>query len=85
MLAPLLATLTLLHTARGAAVQPQLPFVAPSASSASSGRGDVGEPTEWNVLHHLSGISPYFSHGPNPSPPEGCDVVNVAMIARHGS
>lgn len=70
--------------AYAAAVQHQLPFLSHSDPS------DVGQAPaqdhEWNVLHHLAGISPYFnSHGPDPSPPEGCEVVNIAMIARHGS
>lgn len=104
MLVPLLAVAgaaaTLLQTANGAALQPQLPFVAPSTPTSSGIISDVGNADvkpdkgskslkndpDWNVLHHLAGISPYFnSHGPDPTPPEGCEVVNMAMIARHGS
>lgn len=42
--------------------------------------------SDFNVLHHLSGISPYFqSHGPDVLNPKGCKVANVAILARHGS
>jgi acid phosphatase len=52
----------------------------------------VGDQTynsyKFNILHHLSGISPYFESNNdqlNPSPPQGCEVDKTAYLIRHGS
>ena len=42
----------------------------------------------FNILQHLSGISPYFESNANdlsPEPPQGCDVSKAAYLVRHGS
>jgi hypothetical protein len=43
---------------------------------------------QFNILHHLSGISPYFESNNdelNPDPPEGCTIDKTAYLIRHGS
>ena len=43
---------------------------------------------QFNVLQHLSAISPYFESNANtlsPDPPHGCDVSKAAYLVRHGS
>ena len=43
---------------------------------------------KFNVLQHLTAISPYFesnSEGLNPDPPEGCSVDKAIYQVRHGS
>ena len=43
---------------------------------------------KFNILHHLSGISPYFESNVdelNPSPEEGCEVDKTVYLIRHGS
>ncbi|CAF2059459.1 unnamed protein product [Rotaria magnacalcarata] len=43
---------------------------------------------KFNVLHHLTGISPYFesnSEGLNPDPPQDCTIDRVAYLLRHGA
>ena len=43
---------------------------------------------KFDILHHLSGISPYFEWNNdklNPSVPEGCDVDKTVYLIRHGS
>ncbi|CAF1049042.1 unnamed protein product [Adineta steineri] len=43
---------------------------------------------QFNILHHLSGIAPYFESNTdelNPDPPEGCKVDKTAYLIRHGS
>lgn len=42
---------------------------------------------KFNVLHHLTGISPYFesnSEGLSPDPPQGCTVDKAVYQVRHG-
>ncbi|KAI0313277.1 histidine phosphatase superfamily [Amylostereum chailletii] len=41
----------------------------------------------FNVLHHLSGIAPYFNSpgvGLQPIPPDGCTVESASYLLRHG-
>ena len=41
---------------------------------------------QFNPLHHLSAISPYFIPHPNSnSPPEGCVISRATILVRHGS
>ncbi|CAF1293391.1 unnamed protein product [Adineta steineri] len=43
---------------------------------------------KFNVLQHLSGISPYFDSNANelsPDPPQGCIVDKAIYLVRHGS
>ncbi|RAL00140.1 putative histidine acid phosphatase [Aspergillus ibericus CBS 121593] len=43
---------------------------------------------QFNPLHHLAGIAPYFTpHDPpiNPSPPAGCNVTRAAYLVRHAA
>ncbi|RAK87158.1 histidine acid phosphatase [Aspergillus costaricaensis CBS 115574] len=43
---------------------------------------------QFNPLHHLAGIAPYFSsHDPqiNPAPPAGCNVTRAAYLVRHAA
>ncbi|CAF3331496.1 unnamed protein product [Rotaria socialis] len=43
---------------------------------------------KYNVLQHLTSISPYFesiSDGLNPDPPQGCKVNKAVYLVRHGS
>ncbi|CAF4621993.1 unnamed protein product, partial [Rotaria socialis] len=43
---------------------------------------------KFNVLQHLTGISPYFesnSEGLNPDPPQDCVIDKVAYLIRHGA
>lgn len=52
----------------------QLPFSTPSPTEGND---------DFNVLHHLSGISPFFSsHGESAEAPEGCVVISAAILAR---
>lgn len=42
----------------------------------------------FNILQHLSGISPYFESNDNelsPTPPQGCRVSKATYLVRHGS
>ena len=43
---------------------------------------------KFNVLQHLTGISPHFesnSEGLSPDPPQGCTVSKAVYLVRHGS
>lgn len=43
---------------------------------------------QFNPLHHLAGIAPYFTaHDPpiNPAPPAGCNVTRAAYLVRHAA
>jgi len=84
MLGPALLVLSAQLAGRVSAApfqQHQQPFAAPSPDVINDRLDD-----DFNVLHHLSGISPFFdSHGGTPEAPKGCAVVSAAIIARHSS
>ncbi|KAK9900897.1 phosphoglycerate mutase-like protein [Cystobasidium minutum MCA 4210] len=59
---------------------------AASSIKTSNDGNEDGPEHDFNVYHHLSGISPFFdSHGPRPEPPEGCVITSASILARHSS